>query len=404
MCNRLVLRLREQGWPDNLARWAGSFMSGRSARVRYQDIATPTTPLQCGLSQGSPVSPILFLLYTEPIYRLGNPEGRFGYADDTAILCTGPSLEETSRRASEYLQELVNWGAANGISFDPEKTEVMHFSLRRRETGLPVRHGDVEKQPEAAMRWLGHWLDRKLTFKTHVEKWTAKAQAVAHHLRSLGNTRRGAMPSAVQRAVRTCVEPILLFRVEAWYPGTTSPRRRQPTKEGPPRIQQPERKMSKALKQAIRAIVPTWKITPIAALHRESGIPPVHQLVGGKTAPLLCSHQIVVSCTSSGQTHHRDCVSAHHQVYQAEIPTSAKGLPNSAEEDEQIAGGLPAPCTCPTEVQQRNTPSASNCIQRRLSQTLSRLATIHPAGYTHRILRRLAVPYRCSWLWLHCTP
>ncbi|KID83882.1 Endonuclease/exonuclease/phosphatase [Metarhizium guizhouense ARSEF 977] len=115
MCNRLVLRLREQGWPDNLARWAGSFMSGRSARVRYQDTTTPTTPLQRGLPQGSPVSPILFLLYTEPIYRLGNPEGRFGYADDTAILCTGKSVEETSRTASEYLQELVNWGAANGI-------------------------------------------------------------------------------------------------------------------------------------------------------------------------------------------------------------------------------------------------------------------------------------------------
>ncbi|KJZ72311.1 hypothetical protein HIM_08237 [Hirsutella minnesotensis 3608] len=109
MCNRLVLRLREQGWPDNLARWTGSFMSGRSARVRYQDITTPTMPLQCGLPQGSPVSPILFLLYTEPIYRLGNPEGRFGNADDTAILCTGQSLDETARKASDYIQELVDW-------------------------------------------------------------------------------------------------------------------------------------------------------------------------------------------------------------------------------------------------------------------------------------------------------
>ncbi|KID83219.1 reverse transcriptase [Metarhizium guizhouense ARSEF 977] len=233
MCNRLVLRLREQGWQDNLARWAGSFMSGRSARVRYQDITTPTTPLQCGLPQGSPVSPILFLLYTEPIYRLGNPEGRFGYADDTAILCTGPSLEETSRTASEYLQELVNWGAANGISFDPKKTEVMHFSPRRRETEPPVRHGDVEKQPEAAMRWLGLWLDRKLTFKTHVETWTAKAQAVSHHLRSLGNTRRGALPSAVQRAVRACVEPILLFGVEAWYPDHAHPLAKRTTEAAP---------------------------------------------------------------------------------------------------------------------------------------------------------------------------
>ncbi|RYC77063.1 hypothetical protein BFJ63_vAg20063, partial [Fusarium oxysporum f. sp. narcissi] len=100
MRNRLVLRLREQGWPNHLARWAGSFMGGRSARVRYQDTVTPSSPLQCGLPQGSPVSPILFLLYTEPIYRLGNPQGRFGYADDTAILSIGDTVDETSAMAS----------------------------------------------------------------------------------------------------------------------------------------------------------------------------------------------------------------------------------------------------------------------------------------------------------------
>ncbi|KID59415.1 reverse transcriptase, partial [Metarhizium hybridum] len=328
MCNRLVLRLREQGWPDYLARWAGSFMSGRSARVRYQDITTPTTPLQCGLPQGSPMSPILFLLYTEPIYRLGNPEGRFGYADDTAILCTGQSLEETSRIASEYLQELVNWGAANGISFDPEKTEVMHFSLRRRETELPVRHGDVEKQPEAAMRWLGLWLDRKLTFKAHVETWTAKAQAVAHHLRSLGNTRRGALPSAVQRAVRACVEPILLFGVEAWYPGPTLPRWRRPTKEGPSRIQQLVRKMTKALKQAIRAILPTWKTTPIAVLHRESGIPPVHQLLearrlrfSARIKSLDHAHPLAKRTTEAAPRPIIKCIKLKYQLPPKSFPT-----------------------------------------------------------------------------------
>ncbi|KJZ68753.1 hypothetical protein HIM_11851 [Hirsutella minnesotensis 3608] len=328
MCNRLVLRLREQGWPDNLARWAGSFMSGRSARVRYQDITTPTTPLQCGLPQGSPVSPILFLLYTEPIYRLGNPEGRFGYADDTAILCVGQSVEQTSRMASEHLQVLVNWGAANGISFDPEKTEVMHFSPRRWETELPVRHGDVEKQPETAMRWLGLWLDRKLTFKAHVEKWTAKAQAVANHLRSLGNTRRGALPSAMQRAVRACVEPILLFGVEAWYPGPTSPRWRQPTVQGPSRIQQLLRKMSKALIQAVRAILPTWKTTPIAVLHRESGIPPVRQLLearrirfSARIKSLDGAHPLAKRTTESAPRPIIKCVKLKHQLPPKVFPT-----------------------------------------------------------------------------------
>lgn len=107
MRNRLVLRLREQGWPDHLARWAEPFMKDRSARVRYQDTLTPFAPLQCRLPQGSPVSPILFLLYTEPIYQLGNPQGRFGYADDTAILSIGDTIDEITAVASSSIDEMV---------------------------------------------------------------------------------------------------------------------------------------------------------------------------------------------------------------------------------------------------------------------------------------------------------
>ncbi|KAM4067487.1 reverse transcriptase (RNA-dependent DNA polymerase) [Hirsutella rhossiliensis] len=229
--NRLILRLRQQGWPSNVARWAGSFMHDRTACIRYQDVTTPSSPLQCGLPQGSPASPILFLLYTEPVYRLSSPKGRFGYADDTAILCVGNNLEETARKASRHVHELMEWGTENAIAFDPKKTEVMHFSRTKPRTAPPVFHGEMEKRPECAMRWLGIWLDSTLSFKTHVEKWTAKAQRVAHHLQGMTNTNRGPLPSAVRRAVRACIEPQLLFGAEAWYPGMTSPRWTQPMRQ-----------------------------------------------------------------------------------------------------------------------------------------------------------------------------
>ncbi|KAF6515471.1 hypothetical protein HZS61_005377 [Fusarium oxysporum f. sp. conglutinans] len=279
MRNRLVLRLREQGWPDNLARWVESFMGDRRARVRYQDTITPSAPLQCGLPQGSPVSPILFLLYTEPIYRLGNPQGRFGYADDTAILSVGDTVEETSTIVSSSVEEMVHWGAANGVSFDPKKTEVMHFSRSKLRTNPTVCHGGVEKYPEAALRWLGIWLDSRLSFRIHVEKWAAKAKAVAYHLRGLANTIHGPLPRAVRSAVRACVEPVLLHGSEAWYLGKTRPRWHQPTKDLPASNQDPIERMSKALNESMRAILPVWKTTPITALHRESGIPPVDQLL-----------------------------------------------------------------------------------------------------------------------------
>ncbi|KAM4059868.1 reverse transcriptase (RNA-dependent DNA polymerase) [Hirsutella rhossiliensis] len=253
-------------------------MQDRSARIRYQDIATNSSP-PVRAATGSPVSPILFLLYTEPIYRLGSSKGRFGYADDTAILCVGDSLDETSAEASHHVRELVSWGAANGISFDPEKTEVMHFSRTTPKTAPPVLHGEFEKRPGRAMRWLGVWLDSTLSFKTHVEKWTAKAQAVAFHLRRLTNTRHGPLPSAVRRAVCACVIPVLLYAAEVWYPGSTRPRWTKPGKEGPSRIGHLVKKMSKALYTSLRAILPVWRTTPTNVLHREAGIPPVPLLL-----------------------------------------------------------------------------------------------------------------------------
>ncbi|KAF5255354.1 hypothetical protein FOXYS1_14244 [Fusarium oxysporum] len=131
MCNRLVLRLRKQGWPDHLTRWTGSFMGGRFGRV-------------------------------------------------------------------SSIAEMVRWGAANGVSFDTKKTEVMHFSRSKLRTAPALRHSDAEKHPESALRWLGIWMDSRLLFRVHVEKWAAKAKAVAYHLRGLTNTIHGPLPSAFE--------------------------------------------------------------------------------------------------------------------------------------------------------------------------------------------------------------
>ncbi|RKK51756.1 hypothetical protein BFJ69_g17922, partial [Fusarium oxysporum] len=246
---------------------------------RYQDTITPLSPLQCGLPQGSPVSPILFLLYTEPIYRLSNPQGRFGYADDTAILCVGDTVEETAATASRSVEEMVRWGAANGVSFDPKKTEVMHFSRSKLKSIPAIRHGDFEKHPETVMRWLGIWLDSNLSFRVYAEKWTAKSQAVTHHLRGLTNTIHGPLPSAIQSAIRACVKPVLLYGTEVWYPGATRPRWDQPSKDRPSSIQHLLQRINKAIVQSMRAILPVWKTTPIAILHRESRILPIDQLL-----------------------------------------------------------------------------------------------------------------------------
>jgi hypothetical protein len=92
-----------------------------------------------------------------------------------AILSIGDIVDGTTAAASASIDEMVRWGAANGVLFDPKKTEVMHFSHSKLRTTPAVCHGDIEKHPEPALCWLGIWLDSRLSFRIYVEMWTAKA-------------------------------------------------------------------------------------------------------------------------------------------------------------------------------------------------------------------------------------
>ncbi|POS88416.1 hypothetical protein EPUL_000163 [Erysiphe pulchra] len=82
--NRLIFRLRTKGWPNCLVKWVVFFLSNRWTRTFLDNASAELLPLLYGLPQESPVSPILFLLYVEPLLRLS--QKCFGYADDAAII------------------------------------------------------------------------------------------------------------------------------------------------------------------------------------------------------------------------------------------------------------------------------------------------------------------------------
>ncbi len=283
--NRLARRLREQGWPNSLVHWARSFATDRSATVRLGDTTTPQKPLICGLPQGSPASPILFMLYIAPLFHLGTPTHSFGYADDMAINRTGRTLNETTTALEAAATEIVEWGRQEAINFDIAKTEIQHFTRARTPpdqlptldiNGTTITPPERKQPPEPATRWLGMWLDRRLNFQAHVTKWSGKANRVANHLRRLANSVRGPPPDSVRRAVDSCITQVLLFGAEAWYPGTTKPASRR-TLQGTSvstRTDSLTAIMNKVLRNAIRATLPAWRTMPMAALHLESGILP----------------------------------------------------------------------------------------------------------------------------------
>ena len=276
---RLIYRLRAQGWPDNLARWVASFITGRSIQIRLDGEIGPITEILCGLPQGSPVSPILFMLYLAPLFRLGSQKDRFGYADDAAILAISPSLETNCQSLSNSLQEALDWGDAEGITFAPDKYELIHFSRRRADQDPnctpTVSAGPVtvsENTTRPYLRWLGVLFDKKLTFTWHLKEMTSKALVVANALRSLGNTVRGINPYLMRQAVSACVLRKAYFGAETWWPGCSRPGLHQGSISN--QVQGHLGKVAKVILAGARAILPVFRTTPTPALYRESGLLP----------------------------------------------------------------------------------------------------------------------------------
>lgn len=284
LMRRLLRRMMEQGWPFALIQLIQSFLQDRQVRVRLEHATTQFYTAACGTPQGSPLSPILYLLYLAELL-MQDPTLRFGYADDLCLYRCTKSLQQNVELLAKDVQGILDYGNANKIFFAPEKLEMIHLTRKANRhqpvcevndelTIEPITTAEHGKQP--ALRWLGVWFDRKLTWKRHIAERALKARGVAGHIRGLARTIDGPPASALRKAVITCVLPSILYGSEAWYGGRTKPPRLN--RQG--RLIRPSArvgglvdKVESVIVLGARGVLPVWRTTPLPTLLRDAGLP-----------------------------------------------------------------------------------------------------------------------------------
>ena len=85
--------------------------------------------------------------------------------DDFTITVTSNSAKSNCKKLEGIALELISRAKEATISFNTSKTELIHFYRKRTTIEEGLKLGDVEIPPKLLVRWLGVFLDSKLTFK-----------------------------------------------------------------------------------------------------------------------------------------------------------------------------------------------------------------------------------------------
>lgn len=200
--NRLLQILQKQKLPTSLILWVSSFLSKRRIRLAFDGQLESFRDIETGIPQGSPISPILFLIYIRELFK-SKAVKIISYIDDIAIITASTSLKKNIRILEREVTIIHTSGEENAVAFDLTKTELMHFTGRKTvEQGtqqhiITLPNGDTV-QPSGLIRWLGIWFDPKLSFRNHIQMRVAQATQSFHRMARLANTGRGLGPAAMR--------------------------------------------------------------------------------------------------------------------------------------------------------------------------------------------------------------
>ena len=113
-------------------------------------------PLTMGVPQGSPLSPILFLVFIDDLLRaLSAQASAQAFADDIVIWWTLGKGECGSARGNALLEEVLAWAKCWKMTFNPAKCKFLVISRLRREPLPELCLDGVPLECVSSLRYLG---------------------------------------------------------------------------------------------------------------------------------------------------------------------------------------------------------------------------------------------------------
>jgi len=187
----LLRRLQTKSVPDYMVKWISNFFSYRQCAIIYPGSSREMRGINTGIRQGSPLSPILFVIYVEPLHDSIDPTREFilSYVDDIQTMVSSNTWWMKSMLLEAAFTRINNIATSLGLEFSTHKMDLIHWRTPREKVTRSehpiVGDGECIQPAPKAVKWLGFHFENNHGTCTHYGNRLALAQAAFDRIRRL---------------------------------------------------------------------------------------------------------------------------------------------------------------------------------------------------------------------------
>ena len=190
-----------------------SFLHDREMITPHNEVIQLTR----GVPQGSVLGPTLWNVMYDQILRINTHPcaSLIGFADDLALTVTHKNMESILEVANNTIADITAWVGSRDLALAPHKTEAVLLTTKKRVPEIGIMIDGLMIKTKNHIKYLGIWLDSKLTFKKHVTATCEKAVATTRALAAITANTKG--PDASKRKLlMSTVQSAILYGAPVW--------------------------------------------------------------------------------------------------------------------------------------------------------------------------------------------